>query len=453
MQALDNVAQAYHTPSSTRARDTEAAMFDIWKLFRGSSSSVASFAGVLPEPDDALQEDSSELLDLMSDEIERQLNVSGTFGDGDESESIFQAMLKMSVTYRSRCPGTQDGICTNPNEKQRRRLEENYIFNVRIPTGEDLTLLDCIAETLRDRDQRWCGERSTQMRHVNPDTINRDDQAWRYIRDCPEVLFMRLQRFRQVPTKKGVRDEKKIAPVAIPETLDLSEFLKYHSYGKGSVVQYELRGVVSHIGNIKGGHYVAHVKEGKNGWRVDDQGTPTVTASSIARMNSDTGGKTGERAKFQSHPFLLNWVKVKEDIVAPTKAPVKTPANPLSKEGKEPNDGTQGEKEEDAGGEEKPTAGLSEDQGAGNGNGKAAIPKTPTKPTRRDNEYEDDLESPAEQGKCKIWVILNLGDEEKTIAFKRQKANVSMDCSKDFPFSGDVRIVDDKGKLFTWEIP
>jgi ubiquitin C-terminal hydrolase len=202
-------------------------------------------------------------------------------------------MLKMNVSYRSRCPGTQDGICTNPNEKQRRPLEENYIFNARIPTGEDLTLLDCIADTLRDRDQRWCTECSTQMRRVNPDTTNRDDRAWRYIRDCPEVLFTRLERFREVPTKKGVRDEKIIAPLAIPETLDLSEFLEYHSYGEGSVFQYELRGVVSHIGTIKGRHYVAHVKEGKNWWRVDDQGTPTVTASSIARMNFGYWRKNG----------------------------------------------------------------------------------------------------------------------------------------------------------------
>ena len=30
-------------------------------------------------------------------------------------------------------------------------------------------------------------------------------------------------------------------------------------------------------------------------------------------------------------------------------------------------------------------------------------------------------------------------------------ANISLDCSKDFPFSGDVRIVDENGKLFTWD--
>jgi hypothetical protein len=142
-------------------------------------------------------------------------------------------------------------------------------------------------------------------------------------------------------------------------------------------------------------------------------------------------------------------VKVKEDVVAPTKAPVKKPTNPPGKEGKEQNDGSQGERDEGAGGEEKPDAGLSRGQGAGDGNGEAAFPKTPTNPTRPDNEEDDDLESPAEEGKCKIWVILNLGDEKKTIAFKRQKINVSLDCSKDFPFSGDVRIVDDKGNLRT----
>lgn len=128
--------------------------------------------------------------------------------------------------------------------------------------------------------------------------------------------------------------------------------------------------MVSHIGTIKGGHYVAHVKEGQIWWRVDDQGSPTVTASSIARMNSDTGGKTGKSAKLQSHPFLLSWVKVKEDIVTPTKAQVKTPTTPLSKEGKEPNDGTQGEKNNGAGGEEEPGASLSGGQAPGMVTGK-----------------------------------------------------------------------------------
>ena len=247
---------------------------------------------------------------------------------------------------------------------------------------------------------------------------------------------MQLQRFRQVQTATGFRDEKVSTPVTIPEILDLSEFLEYHSYAKGSVVQYELKAVVSHIGTLAKGHYVAHVKEGKNWWRVNDQeGSKHLTPSSIDRINSDGGGRNGKALKGKSHPFLLSWVKVKEHTVTPTSASEKTSISP-------PNADI--ELTEASKGNE-----VSASQDLRKCTGKAAPPTTPARtiPLAAD----DDEVSPASKGRYKIWVILNLGGEEVTIAFKRMNANISLDCSKGFPFSGDVRIVDENGKLFTWD--
>lgn len=172
-QALDNLAQAYHSAGPTRVADTEAAMYDLWQLFPVAPSSVSPFEAVLPEPAEAEQEDPSLLLLLMLSEIEIQLGNSWIPDGEDNTQDIFQAMLKTSFTARVRCPGTQDAPCSNPNQKQRRQLENTLIFNVRIPTGTDLTLRDCVADNMRDRDQGWCGDCIAQMRHINPDTKDR----------------------------------------------------------------------------------------------------------------------------------------------------------------------------------------------------------------------------------------------------------------------------------------
>jgi hypothetical protein len=428
IEAINNVAQAYHSNGSTRVKDTEAAMSDLWQLFRGGNSSVQSFQGAIPAPRDAEQEDPAQLLRLMLDEILRQLHDALMSGK-DESENIFKAMHLPSFTNRTRCPGTQDGRCDNPNEKQRRELDQEPIVVVRIHDGDDLTLRDCIMHTLRERGERWCVSCTAKKYHTDAATAGRQDRAWKRVRDCPEVLFMQLQRFAQVANKKTKRmqDIKLKDPVAIPDTLDVSEFLEYHSYGEGSIVQYKLRGVASHIGNgMNGGHFVAHVREGQNWWRVDDKGTPSVIPSSIEIINNDGGGKSGKNNKYKSHPYLLIWVKVKEVIATPTRAPVKETANPTSK----PE------------GPKKPTG-----KEPGKGDGKDAGPLQPAEPTPPDDGGD---EEPAEEGKCNIRITLNLGGEQKVIELESQNADFALDSSKDFPVSGDLRIVDDKGKLFTW---
>ena len=459
LQALDNLALAYHSTGPTRAKDTEAAMHNLWQLFRGKSS-VLKYDAAVPEPEDGEQEDSIEFLQLMLSEIENQLTNGWIPGTDDETQSIFQAMLKSSLTLRTRCPGTQDGLCPNPDQKQRRQLEESQIFQVKIPKAkEDLSLRDCIAETLRDRSQRWCDDCTAQMRHANADTKNRDSKEWKHVRDCPEVLLMQLQRFQQVPTAKGLRDEKVLTPVTIPETLDLSEFLEYHSYAKGSVIQYELKAVVSHIGNNIGkGHYVAHVKAGKTWWRVDDlDDSKNVTPSSIDRINSDGGGRTGTALKGKSYPYLLSWVKVKEAVVIPTSASEKASIGPRPDTDMGPGKAPKAKKEEKLAKDEgEKGKELSASKDPKNGTGKVASPKTPVRKlppagADDDDDEDDDMESPAAKGRCKIWVILNLGGEEEIIAFRKTKANISLDVSKDFPFSGDVRIVDDQGNLFSWD--
>lgn len=155
MQAFDNVAQAYHSTGPTRVTDTEAAMSTLWQLFRGGASTVEEITGAKTEHYKARQEDHAQLLDHMLRGIQRQLH-DALLGKEDESENIFQAMLRHGFSFRTRCPGTQDSIRTNLDEKQRRPLEGDPLFALNIPDGDSITLRDCIANMIRESASRWC---------------------------------------------------------------------------------------------------------------------------------------------------------------------------------------------------------------------------------------------------------------------------------------------------------
>jgi hypothetical protein len=75
-------------------------------------------------------------------------------------------MFTTTFTNRTRCPNVgANGICPNPDQKERRELSDRHIFTIKIPEGEDLTLRDCIIETTA-LEQRWCGAGSALGLHV-----------------------------------------------------------------------------------------------------------------------------------------------------------------------------------------------------------------------------------------------------------------------------------------------
>jgi ubiquitin C-terminal hydrolase len=77
------------------------------------------------------------------------------------------------------------------------------------------------------------------------------------IRRAPNVLILQLNRFREV---NGIR-EKNAAKVEIFEELDFARFV----CGNKELILYDLVGVVQHLGNIEGGHYISFTKI-ENDW-------------------------------------------------------------------------------------------------------------------------------------------------------------------------------------------
>ena len=104
----------------------------------------------------------------------------------------------------------------------------------------------------------------------------------------PDVLHLQLKRFqydfeRDVMTKVNDRWE-------YPETFDASPFLSSDA-DRSESWEYQLHGVLVHVGDLNAGHYYAFIKPQKNGWfyKFDDD---KVTKARKAEVLEDNfGGK------------------------------------------------------------------------------------------------------------------------------------------------------------------
>lgn len=440
LQALDRVGKAYHGTDSAgnRQGNADARLKKMWQLFRGAPSSVGVFDGALPEEGDGEQEDSTEWLQHLLDEIKKQLKAgvsvavddddgAANFLSADDTEEVFRAMFTSTLTNRTRCPGIQTGICTKPHQKQRRNLlDDSEILTVTVIQGDDLTLRQCIEYEMAAPFQGWCGACSALGHHLTYPQLT--DKVWRRFRDYPEVLFMKLRRYETVWENGKSKAAKITRPVTIPEILDISDFLEYHNYGDGSRVEYELKAMVSHKGkDLNSGHYVAFVKTDKKWWRVDDMARKTVTASSIEEANNfgkSSGKNAGKPNKPGFIPYVLVWVKTREDIVPPTRGAGKTAMGSGSKAGKPTGKGNE----------------------AGKNEGEHMGPKEGGNPTSTSTaESEAGYIASAAKDKVSVKITLYVGDDQAP-HIVRGVINCPSECGDSLPISGVVRFVDDKGE-------
>ena len=114
------------------------------------------------------------------------------------------------------------------------------------------TLYDCIDEHVKgdilEGENGWFNEETNKKQ----DVIKRITY-WGF----PNILCIDLKRF-------DSKNKKKQIPVAFPlEDLDLRKYVI--GYNKETFI-YDLYGVCNHSGNVNGGHYTAHVKNGDGQW-------------------------------------------------------------------------------------------------------------------------------------------------------------------------------------------
>ncbi|CAD8170779.1 unnamed protein product [Paramecium octaurelia] len=93
----------------------------------------------------------------------------------------------------------------------------------------------------------------------------------------PKYLILHLKRFTQTPKSQKITDE-----VKYPEILDIKEFCEENV----EYTKYTLKGVISHMGQLNGGHYVAYTQRQNQWYNFDDN---VVTKDKTNQHLSDNG--------------------------------------------------------------------------------------------------------------------------------------------------------------------
>ena len=95
----------------------------------------------------------------------------------------------------------------------------------------------------------------------------------------PPVLSIQLKRFEHI----GVSSKLEYH-IDIPTVLDVKEYVS--ETNSGPIPNYELFGVICHLGNVNTGHYLAYVKNINGAWfKFDDATITRVTETEVKKVN------------------------------------------------------------------------------------------------------------------------------------------------------------------------
>jgi ubiquitin carboxyl-terminal hydrolase 8 len=145
-------------------------------------------------------------------------------------------------------------ICSNCNNKST-NFEPFTILQLPIPNNTD-TLQNCLknfsmTDYLNDDNKYKCDNCKTET------SANKTIYIW----DLPELLIIQLKRFSY--SKNRLNKNNNIITFPL-ENLEFND--NYHKY-RIKNYKYDLYGVISHYGNLSGGHYIAYTKnELNNKW-------------------------------------------------------------------------------------------------------------------------------------------------------------------------------------------
>jgi ubiquitin carboxyl-terminal hydrolase 8 len=162
--------------------------------------------------------------------------------------------------------------CLNCNKKSQ-SFEPFNILPLSIPE-QTSTLNDCLkefskTEVLRDNNKYNCEHCKKQV----------DAEKKLYIWDLPELLIIQLKRFNNM----GRHTRKNGETIKFPlENLTFND--NYHQY-RTRDYKYDLYGVVYHMGNLHGGHYISYTKNPMNNkwYRFNDSSVHHIPDDSIEK--------------------------------------------------------------------------------------------------------------------------------------------------------------------------
>ncbi|OMJ82294.1 hypothetical protein SteCoe_17075 [Stentor coeruleus] len=263
----------------------QASPMDFWDAFR---KSCPFFKGMA-------QHDSQEFLRILLDKLHEELKFEYQIG---KHRSIVSDIFCSELQNKIICK-----ICGNYTVKD----EEFYDLSVSIPTADDIESYKEVSKGVRSPQERFTLYSEKSALWSNIQQIFTENKEVMSIYDCllnfclPEELRQKFECLNcggKMPSRREVKILKppntlmlvikrfkynkggmKISTyVQFPMSIDLRFFLS-----RNSSCQYQLNGMIQHMGGVNGGHYVSYCKNFKNNnwYEYDDLLTRQITEQEL----------------------------------------------------------------------------------------------------------------------------------------------------------------------------
>ncbi|CAD8054201.1 unnamed protein product [Paramecium sonneborni] len=150
---------------------------------------------------------------------------------------------------------TSQSFCKSCNQ-----ICEGYdpIWDLSLPISKSYTgidLMDCLKQQYREEviNDTWKCDKCKKT--------NKSVKRKMFISQTPQYLIIQFKRFTSFPTSQKINDS-----ISYPEKLDIQEFCS-----KGLQTKYKLKALITHMGQINGGHYKAYAERYDNWYQFDDE--------------------------------------------------------------------------------------------------------------------------------------------------------------------------------------
>lgn len=301
LKELDTIIQSANSALAQAGKQTNNAMFDLWKIigFPGRSSRTKpwkfdhTWSASTSQPTRGKQEDSGDLLSWLIAEIHLQL------GGGLEPEELQTAGLSSTWSERYRWLLQQRRVtrsvclkCKNVVARRKPTVLPEWKMMLQVPRGlrkKAQPFNDLLSANLQEKREMRC-PRCKQTSEI--DMIDKFQHA-------PAIMLFQIIRYTE--------EEKKITTeYALPDTLDLAPYLDPQQFGKGSKLPYKLAGVVSHdsfgLQNINSGHYISYVRGGQTRSQWFELNDDTVKACSTSNFHEI---KLNKKKTTEKTPYVV----------------------------------------------------------------------------------------------------------------------------------------------------
>ncbi|CAD8136451.1 unnamed protein product [Paramecium octaurelia] len=216
------------------------------------------------------QQDSHEFLLFFLGKIQEELvgkyKNKQEFNSAEQAWSDYTSKNQDIIDLIFAGQSTSQSYCKSCNQ-----VCEGYdpIWDLSLPINKSYTgidLMDCLKSYYREEviNDTWKCDKCKKS--------NKSVKRRMFISQTPKYLIIQFKRFTTFPTSQKINDS-----ISYPEKLDIQEFCS-----KGLQTQYKLKALITHMGQINGGHYKAYAERYDNWYLFDDENVSKINGKQLS---------------------------------------------------------------------------------------------------------------------------------------------------------------------------